>query len=837
MRRLVCFLAFVAVCTGLHAQTADDEQGWPPDEQVWYSASEKEEISQIETHDGFIAPLTDDTDGIFVRLSRYDLNFVSYRARGYDERFSKRYLHGLDVTSSDRYPDYGFYSALGYASISNTESAFTDWLSYFVRPAGTVTSYGIHPGLARDGLSATANYTGRRYRANIRIAGAGSTGKDGRNRYAFKAQRRWGRDAHIGGVFTDAGSASLSFHRDFHSGHSLTLFAMVAPSLQGTKNWATKEAFELTGNPYYNPSWGYFKGKELNSRMRRDLTPVVVASYHIPDKTAMTGTSYTVTAGYRFGERSRSGLAWFDARNPAPDYYMNMPSYFTDKAAADEVAEMWRSGSADYTQLDWMHMWEANILSDTTAGFVLEERVERIDDLQAVLSAYTGVDSHLSVNWGLRLRGGRSNYFKRVADMLGGDYILDVDQFLIDDRYYGSKYLNDVRNPGRKVRHGDRFGYDYDIRRGEAALFIGGRYAYNSRWMFVFAGELAFKSLERKGNYEKQTFPGALSYGKSGRLGFTTYALEGSARYRLSLHHTAWLHLLAADMEPSHEDIFLNPASHNFTAATENMALYSAGLRYNGFIAGFLTLEMAAYFTQSRNGSEILRYYDDLYADYSSDDLSGYSVMTMRGIDRRNMGIEVGIGIYITSRLKLSLAGAAGSHTYTSDPSVAIRADVNLHERLSDGRSYLSGYISSPSPQAVFMSSLTWSTPSRWRVELSWNYAGMRYVSLSPVRRTGRIADLASAPEMRREFRTQERLPDASTLSLYVSKGFVIAGHYMYASLSVDNIMDRRIIYGGYEQHRIRKEGTGINRTYSPFPSKYSYSYPRSFYLTVSANF
>jgi hypothetical protein len=97
--------------------------------------------------------------------------------------------------------------------------------------------------------------------------------------------------------------------------------------------------------------------------------------------------------------------------------------------------------------------------------------------------------------------------------------------------------------------------------------------------------------------------------------------------------------------------------------------------------------------------------------------------------------------------------------------------------------------------------------------------------------------ELASSPEVRSGFRTQERLPDASSLGLYVSKGFIIADRYMYASVSVDNILNREIIYGGYEQNRIRKSGTGINRTYSPFPSKYSYAYPRTFYLTVSANF
>ncbi len=847
MRQLVCVMAFLTVCAVARAQDADYERDWhvaPDDEPAWHPSSDGEPVwrttpddadeSPIETHGGLLDDLAGEDEGIFMRLGRYDMGFVSYRMRGYDERLSRRYLGALDMSSSDKYPDYGFYSALGYSAVSNTESGFYDIpILYGAGYGGAVAEYAIDPVLAREGLSAAANYSTRRYRANIRIAGAGSAGK--RSRYAFRAQRRWGRDAHIGGVFTDAGAVSLSFRHDFRSRHTLTLFAMAAPSLQGTKSWATKEAFDLTGNMWYNPSWGYFKGKELNSRMRRDFTPLVAAAYHIPQKGQRT--SYTITAGYRFGERSRSGLTWFDAGNPAPDYYMNMPSYFADPKTAAEVAEAWRSGDTAYTQLDWASIWEANMLSDTTASFVLDDRAERINDMQAVLSATTTVNPRLWMHYGVRLRGGETNYFKRVRDMLGGDYILDVDQYLIDDIYYGSKYLNDLRNPGRKVGQGDRFGYDYDICRSEASLFVGGEYYERGPWKFAFAGELAFKSLERRGNYEKETFPGALSYGRSEMMRFTTYALDASARYSFSLHHSAHLRLIAAELEPSHDDLFLNPASHNIVAQAANMSLFSAALRYNGFVAGFLKFELAAWFTQSRNGSETVRYYDDLYAEYSADGLSGYSVMTMRGIDKRSFGVEVGTGIDISSRLRLSIAGSLASYTYTSDPMVEIHADVNLHQRLADGRSHLSGYISSPSPQAVLMASLAYSTPSRWRVELSWNYAGMRYVPVSPVRRTGRIADLASSPEMRREFRVQERLPDASVLGFYVSKGFIIAGRYIHVGISADNILNSKIIYGGYEQNRIRKSGTGINRTYSPFPSKYSYYYPRTFFINVSANF
>jgi hypothetical protein len=50
----------------------------------------------------------------------------------------------------------------------------------------------------------------------------------------------------------------------------------------------------------------------------------------------------------------------------------------------------------------------------------------------------------------------------------------------------------------------------------------------------------------------------------------------------------------------------------------------------------------------------------------------------------------------------------------------------------------------------------------------------------------------------------------------------------------VRNILGSPIIYSGYEQMRILRQGSGINRTLAPFPSKYLWSYPTTWNLTIS---
>ena len=61
---------------------------------------------------------------------------------------------------------------------------------------------------------------------------------------------------------------------------------------------------------------------------------------------------------------------------------------------------------------------------------------------------------------------------------MGRSYFVDRDYYLIDDGVYGNKLQNDLRHPDRIIREGDRFGYDYDLRRNE--IGAGGSLEYRA---------------------------------------------------------------------------------------------------------------------------------------------------------------------------------------------------------------------------------------------------------------------------------------------------------------------------------------------------------------------
>lgn len=810
-------MALVAVglfaCVALHGQLMSDEY------ELEYASEES--FRTIVSDTGLLLAPLGSGETVFGRMARYNFNFVSYRDRGMDGRLEGHFLGNLDFsTAMAKYPDYALYSTMRFMAPSS--SSYRTAEEWAVGGVG-VTQYGLRPTYAREERSLRLSYSEQRYRANARLSYVGPLGKGW---YAMlKGQYRTGRDRFIDGVFTEGYWLSAGLEKEFTGAGSLSFVWMRGASERGLRAWTVQETFDLIRDNLYNPLWGRFDGKQRNSRVRRDVDDVFAIDYSF----GKYKTRFSVSLSYRTGERARSGLAWWNAANPMPDYYRNLPSYYADPAVSSVIGSGWADGAI--SQVDWENMWNVNTHSteEGRAVYIADERVERIGNTQAAISGDTRLGSYDRVVYGLRGGMDRSNFFRRAKDMLGAQYIYDYDQYLFGDMYSG-EYRNDLQRPDREVREGDRFGYDYDIRRRWTTAFAGYRYS-RSRWGFYAGTDVTFSSLYREGYNEKETYPGPQSLGRSERFGFTAYNAKLSARYSPKQSHHIAVTVFAAEKEPAAENIFLAPASHNLTAAEPlNMFLWGGELKYSGQISHAVGIDVAAYYNHSSDETEIYRHYDDLAA--------AYVLMPLSGIEKRFMGVELGLSADITSRLRLTAGAAFNSYEYAADAIADIYTDLDLTPIVEGAVSRLKGYVCSQSPQTVFSASLRYSVPYTWSFEASFACAAGRYVSIDPSRRIARVAEVASSPEAWREFTEQEMLPAAWVVNLYVSRRFRLLGMDMFASVAVNNLLGRKdMIYSGYEQMRLRQDGSGVNATWSPFPSKYAYAYPRSLYATLIINF
>ncbi len=759
----------------------------------------------------------------FRDLSRYRFGTVRYRERGLDDRFRKVYLGGFDLSDNiSSYPDYTLISLLWKTALSRS---YNPAMVAGGVPAGIGGSenYSLRAQTAEE-LFVALRAADRYSRAGIDLQESHMWGDTGWS-HSLALTGQYGADGHIRGIRSDEAGGALTVTKNWWQGIVLTLFAAGNISDRGLRTAATREAFELTGDDLYNPAWGWQEGEIRNSRRRNVRQFFTAASL---DASLGENRTLSAAAAFRRSHNGRTRLAWYDAHSPMPDYYRDMPSYFPDWSARDIIADAWRRQDPTITQVDWRSLYYNNTLSqDGQATYIVEEQVELSSDIHLNISIDRRFTKDLASTYGIRVRRDRSRFFKLADDMLGAEYVMNIDQYVTDDEgnyHTGPRNENDLRNPGRRVYEGDRFGYDYALTRWSPSLF--GILRWNRAAYGVTASaSLTRTSLQRNGYYEKQLFPGGASFGKSAPAGFTTYSLGASAYLNLSVKHRLSLSALASSEAPFADNVFISPAQNSRMIASPVPAgVYGAELSWS-FAGKDIDLRVTGFVNASTGETEIRQYYDDLASTFSN--------MAVRGVDKLGYGVEAGAEIRFVRWLSMTLGGSVGEYRYNSEPVAAVFADSD-NSVISEGIAcYMSGLKTGP-PQAVAAAALTYSDHRRWRASLTGEWTGGRYVEINPLYHSSRVTGINSAPEIMKRFTSQERLPDAFTLGASLSKGFVLKRGYLRVAASARNLLSSGIIYSGYEQMRIMRQGSGINRVLLPFPSKYLRSYPLTWSLTVS---
>ncbi|ULT44414.1 hypothetical protein KRR40_14325 [Niabella defluvii] len=119
-----------------------------------------------------------------------------------------------------------------------------------------------------------------------------------------------------------------------------------------------QEAMNLAGTHYYNPSWGYQNGMKRNANVLQTFQPVFMVTH---DYRAGERNRLATTIAYTSGKRKNSGLDWYNAPDPRPDYYRYLPGYYetTNPAIYESLLTHYRQHPEDL-QIQWEKLYEAN---------------------------------------------------------------------------------------------------------------------------------------------------------------------------------------------------------------------------------------------------------------------------------------------------------------------------------------------------------------------------------------------------------------------------------------------------------------------------------------------
>lgn len=767
-------------------------------------------------------------------LFDYNFSFVRNARRGATYSEQKTYLNGIRLRYISR-------SAAMRLQLAENESAGTMFRSDLAGRAFGNAEY-RSDSLVERRTSVAFNLSSRNYLAGVTATTANILGQGWTLATGISA--RTGRDSHVNSIFRNEISLVASAVKRFDREGLLSFTLFFAPSERGARQSSTAEAFALTGDRLYTPSWGYQNGKMRNSHVRRETMPSIVASYGVR---ISENTRIEAAFGTTFGTRRYGTLEWFDAQTPIPDNYRYMPSYFDDMTVSDAVAEAWRNGDTRYTQINFDELIARNRLAGGESIYAMTDIVERVTEMQIRGMATTALGRYLRISYGMDASYARSRRFKQLTDMLGGEYITDIDHYLIDDDTFSNSLQNNLLTPDRKAYRGDRFGYDYAL--CEREVNAAGTMRFDNGAIEAEAAvEIGYADLFRRGYYQKELFA-ETSLGRSAIFRSSPYAIRLAAAYTFSARHRMEFAAFTGGDMPDAEDVFLQECYNNRLADSPSLRKsHSAELGYR-FDAGRIWLHAVLYASIVRDDRMVTQMYDDLSGQYCD--------VSVSEIGRLCYGAEAEMSARFGRYWRTSLAVGIGRYKYANNPKVSIYADTDNTPACLNVESFVGGCTIGGAPQATAAAQISYFNRG-WGVNLDANYAGLRYVSPSFTRRTMRVVNTAPAPEIYDAYMKQERLKDAFTIDFSISKTFYLDrfNRHPYVRpgkprftdryprsritlfLSVRNLLGTDdIVYSGYESSRLRKQWIADGYMLLPQASRYMYAYPRTYYFSVKFTF
>ena len=495
---------------------------------------------------------------VFNSTISYAWSNARYRGRGYEQIYEQNYIEGISFNAAER-GQFNF-SAMGGLNDATRYKEVVEGIE-----ANNFTFGSL--GLSTNYLQSATNYaqgwkvglagTNRNYKGAARATYSTGLMENG---WAFTAQLAWRYGPYIDmkgqigeGISYNSFGYFLTAEKQWGKDKRLSLITFGAPTRRGQSSALTQETFDLTnqynktswGHNNYNPYWGYQDGKVRNSRVVETYDPTVIASF---DWKINEENHLKAAAGYHYSMYSNSALTFYNAPDPRPDYYRNLPSflydgqidkdgyfveedlngkgmgeggYYNDQYVGPSInmdtystlVDLWTSRDDNATQINWDALYAANYANNAnnpagSARYIVERRHNDIQEGMINLNYRNTAVDHLTVTAGLEAKGSQGIHYKTVDDLLGGNQWIDVDPFAERDikelatnigltqADIANVKQNDLRNPNAAVTTDGRFGYDYRINMMNAKIWAQNEWKWNAVDLY-YALQLSYSSIQR----------------------------------------------------------------------------------------------------------------------------------------------------------------------------------------------------------------------------------------------------------------------------------------------------------------------------------------------------
>lgn len=795
--------------------------------------------SQIEDEEGnsqSIATLSGANDNIFYQAASYDFSLMRFRVRGYDSEYTQTMINGIVFNDPARGRfNYSMMGGMNQAFKNKSIGMGLEATSYGFGDVGGTNNIVTFAKDYAPGTRASVAYTNSNYYLRGMLTHATGLRKNGWA-LTVSAVARYSNEGIVPGSFYNSWGYFISAQKVFNPQHSLSITTFGAPTKRAANTATFQEAYDLTGDNLYNPSWGWQEGEKRNAKVVESFDPTAIVNWIWTPK---AGVTLNTGVAVRKSFYSSSALNWYNAADPRPDYYRYLPSYFDNEDTKALYTEKWRTDDS-FRQIDWAGLYQTNYLNNLQADetgvskgatYIIEKRHSNQLNtmfnsvLNARLNDYMTLQAGVGANWS------RSSYYKTIKDLLGGRYWTDTDQFSERD-YPNDKQMlqNDMNHPNRKVLVDDRFGYDYDVNSFSANAWIQNMINL-PRWDINYGIAVSYTQFQRDGHMRNGRAP-ENSYGKGVRHEFDNAGVKAGATYKIDGRNNITAHAYYGTKAPQFDQAYVSPRiKDDAITGLASERILSGDLSYNFNYRRFMG-SITGFWTDMYNQTERTSFYDDQFSTFMN--------YVLTGVKKTYKGVEVGMAYRITPSITLSGAATFSRYQYKNRPT-GTRSYENGQAPDTTQVVYLKNFYVGGTPQQAYSLTLKWSAPKMWFFEVNGVYMADSYVDLSPIRHEA-MPNLYKVCETEEELHAkvaeitrQERLKDNFVLNLSIGKLIYLnRTASLNINLNLDNVLNNRNIQtSGYQQGRFDY----TNYTTTKYPNKYYYAQGFRAYVNVGVKF
>ncbi len=779
---------------------------------------------------------------VFLSTASFIFGNVRFRMRGYDFENYTTYMNGVPVNDlEDGGTFWGQWGGLNNVMWNRENTLGLQPTTFTFGGIGGAYALDSRASKQRKQLQVSYATTNRNYRH--RLMATYSTGllKHGWA-VSVSFSRRWAAEGYVPGTFYDGYSYFLSVEKFFGTKHSLALTAFGTPTRNGRNTAAVQEMYDLAGTNYYNPNWGWQNGKKRNATVGNNHQPMIILTHEFKINNQ---SNLTTAAGFSFGIRSSTALDWNNASDPRPDYYRYLPSALDDTLQRAYTEKLMRDNES-LRQINWERLYEANYTSMETidsvngiagnsvtgkrARYIIENRIQNNKRFDFASTYNSSINDHISVTAALTYQMLITENYKKVDDLLGADFYVDVNQFAVRDFPDSfSVAQNDLNNPNRILKVGDKWGYNYESHIHRPGVFGQAMFKYNHIDFFL-STELSLTAFWRNGKTLVGLFP-ETSFGKSEVQKFFNYAFKGGLNYKINGRNYLYANGSYLTRAPSFDNSFVSPRTRNTVAANlVNEKVYSAEAGYR-LTTPRVKLRAGFFFAQFNDQTKNIIYFHD---DFRT--LVNY---TMTNIDTRHWGFEFGAEAKVYKGFSVTGVASIGRYTYVSRPTATITQD-NSEQVVSNELVYAKGFNVGGTPQLATSFGINYRDPKFWFVNVNLNYYDWMWLDFSPARRTeGAVETVDPSSSLFSQIVNQQKLKGQFTMDIFAGYSWLLNNqfrdlkkrHFLIFNIGVSNVTNNKsFITGGFEQVRFDFNEKNVDK----FPPKYFYGYGTTYFVSLA---